>query len=289
MKKLLVILHIYYHDHLDYFIDKMKNINGCDWDLIVTYSEFNEQTVSKIREFKPEVRFIEADNLGYDVWPFIKAIKRTDIYNYEFIMKLHTKNTDNYTFRINGLKLASSQWRDLLVNSMLRTPKQFQKCIKTMQENEDIGMLCSYELKLKPSYHLPEDNHMLIDEVKRIGLRKSREPFCAGTMFLIRTVCLRKIRDAHFDPSMWGYNPKSHSKATLAHVYERVFGTATIDAGYKVKGIATYRSTAGQAIIHKKVSPVLKGILNIDYGLDSRKYVTLLGMKFPIKGKKEIK
>ena len=70
--KLLVHFHVYYHDQVDYFIEKMSNINGCDWDLYVTMSEMNPETVGKLRQFKPSAVFIKIENLGYDVWPFIK-------------------------------------------------------------------------------------------------------------------------------------------------------------------------------------------------------------------------
>lgn len=53
MKKLLVIFHIYYHEQIDYFIDKLCNINGIDWDLFITYTSESEETISKLRKLKP--------------------------------------------------------------------------------------------------------------------------------------------------------------------------------------------------------------------------------------------
>ena len=75
MSRLLVHLHVYYHDQVVYFIEKMKNISGCEWDLLVTYSEYDGRTEALIREFRPDAGFLKVENVGYDVWPFISVLK----------------------------------------------------------------------------------------------------------------------------------------------------------------------------------------------------------------------
>jgi len=47
-KKLLVHLHLYYHDQLDNMIEKLKNIQICEWDLYVTTCEYNKDMYEKI-------------------------------------------------------------------------------------------------------------------------------------------------------------------------------------------------------------------------------------------------
>jgi hypothetical protein len=42
--RFLVHLHLYYHEQLDFMIEKLKNIQGCDWDLYVTINENNEES-----------------------------------------------------------------------------------------------------------------------------------------------------------------------------------------------------------------------------------------------------
>lgn len=278
MKKLLVIFHVYYHDHVAYFIDKLKNINGCEWDLIVTYSELRQRTTNKLKEFKPDARFVMVDNTGYDVWPFIQTIKAIDLSGYDYILKLHTKNINNPRVKLNGLKQTGQRWRNLLVDSMLKSQKQFSKCLKRFENNPSIGMLCSYELFLSLSKRMIEDTFMLEEEAARIGLQVKEGKFCAGTMFMIRPECLKVIINADFTPEMW-VTGLSHSSGTLAHVYERIFCIAVLDAGYRCSTIMASRKKSIKVLLHRKVGKVLKYIITIDKRPDNKKYLSVFGKR----------
>ena len=282
MTRILVILHIYYHEQVDYFISRLRNINGCEWDLTVTGSSINEDTVRKILSMKPDAEFLTVENSGYDVWPFIQAVRAKDISGYDLIMKLHTKNVDKFKWKINGLKLTGESWRDLLVDSMLSSEEQFRKCLMTFRNNPDTGMVCSYELCVLPSHKFAEDTCMLTAEGQRIGIPDARKMFCAGTMFMTRPECLKKIREASFEASSWESSNASHSMATLAHVYERIFGAAVYDAGYTIKGLPSNDRTYRSVRIHQIISPLLKGIFNLDYIEGGRKCLTVFGLKFPL-------
>ena len=101
--RLLVHFHVYYHDQVDYFIEKMSNINGCEWDLYVTMNNLVQETVDKLTVLKPDTHFIEMENVGYDVWPFIDVIKSVDISDYDLVMKLHTKSRS--FLKAHGIRL----------------------------------------------------------------------------------------------------------------------------------------------------------------------------------------
>lgn len=279
MKRLLVILHIYYHDQADWFISKLKNIHGCDWDLIVTCSQIKESTASKFRSFKEDTRFQEVENVGYDVWPFIKAIKSIDITGYDYVMKLHTKNPDDYRMKINGIKLTGESWRNLLVDGLLKSRNQFARCINAFSKDPDTGMVCSYELCVRPSMKYQEDTHLLAAETKRIGITRQGQPFCCGTMFIVKPECLKPIIDAELDNTVWGEESKSHSAASLAHVYERVFGAAVSETGYRIKGIPSHTGTSLSVRLHKTISPLLKSLVTVNYGEDGKKYLMMFGKK----------
>ena len=45
-KKLLVHLHLFYHDQLDWFVSRLKNIT-CDYDLWITVTEKNREIIKK--------------------------------------------------------------------------------------------------------------------------------------------------------------------------------------------------------------------------------------------------
>ncbi|MBE6230942.1 MAG: hypothetical protein E7117_01085 [Bacteroidales bacterium] len=282
MKDLLVALHVYYHDQVDWFIDRLANIAGCQWDLVVTFSEDSHQSRRKFQAFKPDVKFMTVENVGYDVWPFIKVIKRVSLSDYAYVMKLHTKNVQPFKWKINGLRLKGERWRNILVDSLLRTPEQFSKCMDIFKEKPRTGLVCSYELCVGLSRRYPEDTYLLSEEAERIGIKSKTGRFCAGTMFIVRTECLDMIAGAHLDSSMWTSDSASHSGGTLAHVYERLFSLAVLDAGYEISTQVAYPVNYPAVFLNRNFSPVLKSVINVDRYEDGKKYLTLLGGRFPI-------
>lgn len=280
MDKVLVVLHIFYHEQTDYFIEKLSNINSCQWDLLVTYTTPDQDTIDKLRAFKPDVMLMQTDNRGYDVWPFIQAIKSTDIYSYDCILKLHTKKTVSHNvMKLNGQKLTGHKWEDLLVNSLLKSPEQFRKCLSILDTKPEAGMVCSLELFVGLTQKRPEDMSLLENEAIRIGLHVRQGDFCAGTMFMVRPQCLKKIRNAEFNPDLWKQGP-SNGIGTLAHVYERIFCIAVRDAGYRCMTMAAYPLNIPRVFLHKHISPQMKKIFTIDrHGEDRRKCVIILGKR----------
>ena len=50
-KKLLVHLHLYYLEQVDFMLKKLRNITGCDWDLYVTLCNSDNNVINKIKTF----------------------------------------------------------------------------------------------------------------------------------------------------------------------------------------------------------------------------------------------
>lgn len=282
MKKLLVILHVYYPDQVGYFVRKLANINGCDWDLVVTSPGMDAESRRILMQLKPDARFLSVENIGYDVWPFIKVIQETDLAAYDYVLKLHTKGSLDGEY-INGLNLKGYRWRNLLVDALLKSPRRFWKCLDYFDNNPEVGMIYSYELSMDlRDWRLPENTTMLESEVRRIGMVRdySGDLFCAGTMFIVRAAALSRIQRLQLDDTMWGAHFASHSTASLAHVYERLMAIMVKDAGYEMRGFMAGRFSAFSVYLHKEVVPVLELLFSIDTDANRRKYVMVLGNKF---------
>ena len=278
MSKLLTVLHVFYHDQVDYFIDKLSNINGIEWDFVVTYSEFSAETEAKLKNFKPDVKMLQVGNAGYDVWPFIQVIQNIDFDEYEYVLKLHTKGQSKQ--RLNGVNFRKWLWRDLLVKAILKSKERFTSCIEILENRNDIGMLCSYELLKDIDGILPEESHMLYEEAERISLDIVDDSFCAGTIFLARLQAFEKLRNLEFSEELWGSLNKSHGNGTLAHVYERILCLLVVDEGYKIETTISSRKVSSLVFYNKRVLPVFKNIFNIDRDPKTfDKYLTLLGLK----------
>lgn len=284
MTKVLVHLHVFYHDQVDYFIDKLKNIKACDWDLVVTYSEYDQTTEGKIKAFRPDVRFLEVENVGYDVWPFIKLLQQTDVSQYGYVMKLHTKGPSSKVYRINGLFLSRYRWRDLLVDAIVGSEARFNRCMRMMEQDADCGFVCAYEMGKDLSKNVLEDLVMLQDEARRIGVSRTDGIYIAGTMFLARMDALKLIKEAEITPAMFGgHDSRSHVGASLAHVYERLLCYAMYDAGYGLRRVVTRPLAAFSVMLHRALAPLLKFTFSLDReGVDRVKVLTLFGFKIAL-------
>ena len=61
---LLVHLHLYYHEQWGYFAKKLKYLNLCKWDLVVTLTRQDPALCAAIRAFKPGAKIIPVSNRG---------------------------------------------------------------------------------------------------------------------------------------------------------------------------------------------------------------------------------
>ena len=77
--RLLVYLHLYYHEQLPFFLERLSSVDGCNWDLVVSWSEENEESERLLRAFRPDVTILKVANVGYDIWPFIAMLRAVDI------------------------------------------------------------------------------------------------------------------------------------------------------------------------------------------------------------------
>ena len=274
--KLLVHFHVYYHDQVDYFIEKMSNINGCDWDLYVTMSEMNPETVGKLRQFKPSAVFIKIENLGYDVWPFIKLMKENDLESYDIVLKLHTKAFCVRHIRKKGRSVYGFRWRDELVNSLLGTKGNFTDILGLFLRDPKAGMVCSDWLYIKLSKGLPEDLSRLKNELDRIGLANVGNRFCAGTMFMARTSAYMFLKTAEISADMFDPESDSGMIGSVAHVYERILSMAPVAAGYSVKTVSTSRLFSIYTRIAGLLQPAAEQIFSISRIRENRdKYLTV--------------
>jgi len=279
--KLLVHLHVYYHEQVDYFINRLSNITSCDWDLVVTESEENAVTERKLRSFKHDVLFLNVDNVGYDVWPFIQVIRSVDISVYDLIMKLHTKNIDpSISNRINGNRLRGDQWRSLLVDPLLYSQKNFLNVLGRFEAHPKTGIVFEKALCRKTTKGLPEDLSMLEKELQRLDVTTGFRRFCAGAMFVARAESFGKLR-THDIPAQLFTAGASHNIGSYAHVYERIICILVADRGLKFETLFTQKAFSVKALVNNMLSPALSFIFSVErVGEQRNKRIRILGISF---------
>lgn len=242
--KILVHLHLYYNNQVDYIISKLKNICDCDWDLVVTYVNDDSKCHEKIKQLKQDAKFIKVENLGYDILPFLKLIKDVNLDEYDYVLKIHTKNERNILFSNNSkipkLYLKDFEWRNLLFDALLSSKKRFRCNLKKISDHHigfiGNGILC-FDIRKSNN----TDSNSLLKELKnKLNVSTDYNYFIAGTMFLIKASILNRLKCVDLDDERLYVYPQTGNCGTYLHAFERIFTILTIDEGYKVYWVKDY-------------------------------------------------
>lgn len=232
-ERVLVHLHVYYNNQIDFFIKRLKNIDGCDWDLYVTYVNENKKVFDKIRKFKKDTVFIKVENCGYDIYPFLQVLRTVNLNKYDYILKLHTKNYQAKEPYWHG---KGWHWRNVLTNSVLGSKKQFKKCLNVLNSHK-VGELGSCETLVYMGNSAPEDTSMYEDVCKSLDVPTTKGHFIAGSMFMVKAKLMEVIRDLPYQHDDFSKSEHTGDKATLAHVIERLLGVLVEKQGYEIVGV----------------------------------------------------
>lgn len=280
--KLLVHLHVYYHDQVEYFARKLRNISGCEWSLFVTMSVQDPVTVSMLKEVKPDAVFLQTDNVGYDIWPFISVVKSVRLEDYDLVMKLHTKGLS--PINIHHVRLDGYGWRNALTEALLKDEGRFRRIISIFLTSPGTGLMCSDIFLMLPLPWTDEDSPALDKELSRIGLDVKDRHFCVGTMFIARASCYRFLQEADITEDMFPREQMSHSGGTLAHVYERILSMAPSAYGLKARGLVSWPAVSAWLFADRIFSAAFRNIFSINReGYDRHKVLRIAGLKFRLR------
>lgn len=240
---LAVHLHLYYFEMWENVRGYLKNIGDYPYRLYVTITRDNPELIRKIKEFHPDTVILVVENRGYDIGPFIYFLHKIDLRKYDLILKIHTKNNQPGTMTIlNKRYISREYWFELLFGALLGSEKLFAKNIRAFVDNLNLGMIGSkYLISSDPASSLKVRAEVM-KAMPRLGYKPpQRITFVAGSMFIIRSVLLQKIKN-NYVLSDFSPTDGAVKDGTLAHVLERVFGCVTVAEGYKIKGFDRNRS-----------------------------------------------
>ncbi len=264
-KKLLCHLHLHYVEQLDYFLSKLENIKGIEWDLFVTSDVLTKEIEDKIKAYKTDAKFFLVENRGYDVLPFINLIKSVDLSEYEYVLKLHTKNSD---------RKGSFAWRDKLTDAILMDRDCFDENITLFEKDKETGMIVSGKYFVDIEGDEPENSQMLEDEIKRINFKTKERKYLAGTIFLARAKVFEILNNIDIDIQKFPTDCPSHGLGTMAHVWERILTLCVFEKGYKVHTVLDFCPC----------QKVLEFFFSLKNSKDKKhKIITICGIKIKIK------
>lgn len=234
--KIAVHLHLYYENMWDDICRYLSNLQGYDYDLFVTLVVANASLSAKIKQFKPQADIRVVENRGYDVGAFINFLHQIDLSDYDYILKLHTKNKQQgLDTLINHRYLSREQWFKLLWNAVLGSKKQVGRNLRALR-HPNIGMIGSRYLITSTLKNHPKVEKGVYDVMQNLGFsRPTNITFIPGTMFWVKAETLKIIKD-NFVISDFEPTDGTVKDGTLAHVLERVLGCAVVAQGWQIRG-----------------------------------------------------
>ena len=240
-------------EQLPEIISKLQNMDkaGVDYDLYVTITIKDEKAEDKIKQVFPEAMIRQVENCGYDIGPFIDFLHKIELDNYDYILKVHTKNKDqgNYTI-INGNRMDNAIWGEVLREALLGSPEQIKQNYAKLLEDDTIGMLGS-------KYCLTSEKHTyqsLLEQIKsemaQLHLPQTDNvEFIAGSMFLVKAELLKPFLQINLRD--FSQTDGRIKEGTKAHVYERLFGCAVLAQGKRIEGIKQHHY--GKAFLKARI------------------------------------
>ena len=245
--KILVHLHLFYTEQLDWFLRRLKNIT-CNYDLCVTVVKPDATIEKKIMDFKPDAKILVVPNRGYDVYPFWLALQDFSLSDYDFVLKLHTKNSRDTLYIKNGIKYIGYDWRNDLVDSLIGSKHIFNTNIKKFT-NDDCGMVCCKNLIVQ--FENPIRRNITKQWAQNLGILYLYDaPFCAGTMFCVRPEFLQNFQKYKFKPSDFSSTSTTGDTTSLAHSLETMFGIMVANKNKKIYGADTMKTKIKRLKVH---------------------------------------
>lgn len=281
MKHILVHVHIFYTNQIDYIINHLKNIT-LPYDLYITLTEHNKALEDKIKRFRQDSHIEIVENRGYDVWPFIKVLQKINLDEYSYIIKLHTKRKFPFSPSSigNGYRIYLDTWRKSLY-AFLASKKAFNKCIDSFNKYPKLGMITS-----KNMIHTMKDSVAVVKYAKKyfpeyvFGLEDFS--FVAGTMFICRASIMAPLQKMKLTANLFDIPDKNHS-TQLAHVLERSFGEVVYFSGYYIDDTFSNKFTKINFVLTPYLIHCLVKIKRFFYRIEKRKYIkTIKVFKIPV-------
>lgn len=217
--KIAIILHLYYQDLWPEFKEKILPILSETTHLYVSINDETEYT-DDIRIIAKEVYKVE--NRGMDFGPFILLYDKLRNMGYKYIVKLHGKKS----LHSPGF---GDYWRNTLVNSIIKSPEQFQHIINYMETDPSIYMASSsefyHDIDREPLNH-PNRIAALpfINKVRTFVNSGEHGCFFAGSMFVTTTDYLEKFFKGVNLEILYEQFEHGYLLDSFAHGMERVIG-----------------------------------------------------------------
>jgi len=234
--KVLVCLHIYYMDAWPTIEKYLKNLSVYPYDLIVTYidNHYNQEILDKIKIFKPDTKFYEYPNQGFDIGSFLDVLQKIDLNAYDIVFKIHTKGVKRSKIFIYNQVFKFKDWFFNLYDGILGGISVHQ-VIKVLTGDRKIGFVAAENLIIED----PKHKKFLTNKIaQEMGIKiKDNYHYVAGTCLACNAKALVKIKKLNL--TIKSFEKVKRGEFSKAHAMERILCAMMETQGYKFYGIKT--------------------------------------------------
>ncbi|MBO7219011.1 MAG: hypothetical protein J6V40_03450 [Clostridia bacterium] len=252
-KKVLVILHIFYMDAWVEIKDYLKNLDCYNYDLIVTYVDaFKKQKVlNDIVAFKPDAIVMAVENKGYDLGPFIYALKDVDVTKYDVVFKMHGKSIYRPFIFIYDQIFKGKDWFLQLWDGVLG-PKTVHETMQKLIEDNSIGLVAADNLIVQDPLH---KQHFTISMAKTYGIDVPNDyQYVAGTCFATKGDAMQIVKGLNIPKD--AFKKAKSGCFSYAHMLERLL-CIVIGKQYKLSGNEVQRNIYAKELVkYQKLSSI---------------------------------
>ncbi|MCJ7874829.1 DUF616 domain-containing protein [Phaeobacter sp. J2-8] len=156
-------------------------------------------------------------NLGMDVLPFLQICREKELYRYDAVLKLHTKNQKS--------KLRADQGK-IMLDGLCGSTALVEQITEVFRDDPDAGMVGT-AFQLRSANALMYGNRdRMASLLETLEIKLTDWPFFTGTMFWIAGRMLKDIAELspQFLEETRGEEMSTGGDGALAHTLERVFG-----------------------------------------------------------------
>lgn len=260
-----VLAHVFYTDMTDELLDMADRLPHGYTLIATTTTEEKRQEILAVLERRgregDEVRVV-ASNRGRDITAFLIGLRdvlRSD--RFDVVVKLHTKRSPQDSLNRGRM------FRGHLFDNLLHSPGYVANVLRLFVDHPSLGMAfppmvhIGYPTLGRAWFTNREPAQRLADELGIDVVFDDVSPVAAyGSMFWARPAALGRLIDADFD---WSDFPDEggYADGGMAHVVERLFAYAALDAGYEVRTImTTERAAASHTSLDFKLQEMLQHV-----------------------------
>ncbi len=235
--RLLIHLHLYYLDQLEFMVNKLKNISECEFELYVTLAERNKKVEKQIKTSFQNVKFLTVPNVGYDAYPFLEVLKQVRLAHFDYILKIHTKNSrEKGQDEVYGINVPGFRWRDELVEAVVGSKKTFKNNLNRFSEDKNLGCIAAAKYIFSTKKNNEEATYSLAYWKDMCGVENGNR-YVGGSIFLARAYPFERLKGLHLKPKDFESEKMSTKDyQNTAHIFERLFGLVIENEGYEIRG-----------------------------------------------------